>query len=155
MPTVPDGGCDPLVVTGHSRVPLGVKLAKEQLAPLLLRSFADGSRRRAKSVEGAQEAPVGLVAPAHVPRTPPSGAAQGVQTPVITNAGVSVRFDVVAGGPGQPGPAIEIGGVGGHDRGQGLPLVAGRQLPGPVQGGDGVRRRSGEDGLGWPGGEGD
>ena len=58
-----------------ARWPVGVELAEELGAALGFVGLADGLGRAAKAVERAEEAAVGLVAPADIARAPPAGLA--------------------------------------------------------------------------------
>ena len=62
--------------------PFRIELAQEQGTPFGLRLLPDGGRRGPQGIQGAQEAPVGIVGPADVARAPPPGAEQGVQAAV-------------------------------------------------------------------------
>ncbi len=77
-------------------LPLRVELAQEQVAALLLVGLPDGAGREPQRIERAEEPPVRLVAPAHVPRaTPARGAAgcraRGGSRPVRRRSGRSGR----------------------------------------------------------------
>jgi hypothetical protein len=76
-------------------VPLGVQLLEEQRTPLLLVLLPELTRPLAKRIEAAEKSPVTGVAPAHIPRPPPPGRPQCVETPVIAGAGKSVSGDRV------------------------------------------------------------
>src|SRR5690606_39261511 len=88
-------------------VAIRVELVEEVRAALLLVGLADRGRRGPQALERAEEPPVGLVGPAHVPAPPPARAAQGVEPPVVADARVRVALDVVAPQLRQPGPRVE------------------------------------------------
>src|SRR5271154_4490492 len=75
------------------RPPLGIELAEEELAALLLVHFADGAGCSTQGVERTQEAPIRLVAPAHVSGSPPARRPERVETPMVTDPRVGVRLD--------------------------------------------------------------
>ena len=80
----------------------------------------------AQGLERAEEAAVGLVAPADIARAAPARRPQRVEAPVVADAGVGVRLDVVLGQLGQRGPGLQVTRMGGGDRGDGaLGLRAG------------------------------
>ena len=95
-------GLGPLV-----RGPVGVELAEELGAAFLLVGLADGGRRVAQAFEGAEEAAVALVGPAHVPRSPPSRGAQRIEAAVVADAEAGVGLDVVAPQLAQLGPGVD------------------------------------------------
>ena len=74
-------------------------------------------------VEGAQESPIRLMAPADIARTPPPGGPQGVEPAVIADPGEGVSIDGHLGQFRQGGPRLKATGVGsrhGRDRGPAL-----------------------------------
>src|SRR5205807_4465880 len=104
VPVQPPASAEP---SGVRAAPVGVELAQEELAPLLLVGLADAAGHAGQPGEAAKEAAVGRMAPPHVPRSPPSRPPQRVQAPVVPDAEVGVGLDVVAGQLAQPGPALQ------------------------------------------------
>ena len=92
------------------RSPLGIELAQEQVAALLFVGLPDGACRQLERVQGAQEAAVGLVAPADVARAAPAGGAQRVEAAVVAHPGEGVALDGVLGQLGQVGPGLQAAG---------------------------------------------
>src|SRR5207245_11338360 len=93
--------------------PVGVELAQEQGAALLLVDLADGRGRPAQGIKGTEEATVRLVPPPHIARTPPAGAPQGVQAPVVADPGIGVGLDLVPGQQRELGPGLQEARMGG------------------------------------------
>src|SRR5262245_63746518 len=90
--------------------PLGVELAEELRATLLLVVLADRGGAGAQAVQGAQETLVGRVTPPDVARAAPPGLAQPVEPAVVTHPEVGVRLDVVASQLPEPRPSVEEAG---------------------------------------------
>jgi probable phosphomutase (TIGR03848 family) len=98
-------------------IPVGLELIEELGAALRFVDLVDCSRAGAQPVEGAQEATVGLVGPAHVARAAPPRLAQPIEPAVVTDAVTGVRLDVVARELAQARPGVEEGRPPGGDRG--------------------------------------
>src|SRR3954462_2240165 len=95
--------------------PVGGELAGELGAAFGFVVFADGGGGAAQAVEGAQEAAVGLVAPADITGAPPTRLAQSVEAAVVADAEVGVGLDVVARHLAEEGPRFERPGPAGGD----------------------------------------
>src|SRR5680860_90341 len=107
-------------------IPARLELVQELGAALLLVGLVDGGRRTAQAVEGAQEAAVGLVAPAHVAGASPARLAQAVEAAVVADAEARVPLDVVAGELAEACPPVEEAGPArDHRRHRGASLVVG------------------------------
>jgi hypothetical protein len=74
------------------RAPLGIELAQEEFAPVLLVGLPEFARRPTERVERAKESPIGLMAPSHVARAPPTCGAQRIESAVVAHPGVRVAL---------------------------------------------------------------
>jgi probable phosphomutase (TIGR03848 family) len=130
----------------------GVELAEEFRAALRLVRLADRVRRRAQSIERTQEAAVRLVTPAHITRPAPTRLAQTIEAPVVADAEVGIRLDVVASESSQLRPRVEKAGPTRADVGDRVPTAVdlGERSTQRLQRvvGLGVENRLGRSGLG-------
>ncbi len=125
----------------------GVELDQEEGTALGFVLLPDGLRYTAQRLEALEEAAVGRLGPSHVARASPARRPQGVQAPVVTGAGESVRCDPVLGlaFPGESRPGGEVAGpTSGYLR-ERLARTLGR---GPAQRFSRLGRWLGKDGLG-------
>lgn len=114
----------------------------------LLVGLADRPGARPHPFERPQEAPVGLVAPAHVTRSPPTGLAETVQAAVITDAEVRVGLDVVAGECAELRPGVEKPRPTADDIGNGITALLGRRFESVLECGECIGGFGREHGLG-------
>src|SRR5436190_23822770 len=103
-PRGPPPAPPPLAVSGR---PLRVELAEELGAAVSLVVLADGVGGAPEPVQRAEEAAVGLVAPAHVARPSPARLAEAVEAAVVADAEIGVGLDVVPAEFAQPGPGFQ------------------------------------------------
>src|SRR4051812_20679703 len=75
---------------------VGIELDEEFGAPVRFVGLADRRRRASEALERGEEPAVLRVARTHVARPSPAGLPQLVEPPVVSDAEVRVRLDVVA-----------------------------------------------------------
>ena len=115
------------------RRPVGIELAQEQRAPLVLVLLADPFGHGLQAGQAAEEAAIGRVAEPNEAGTPPAGLTKSVEATVIADPEGGISLGVVASQATQMGPGIERSGPAHDDVDDPRPLlvVGARTTPRP------------------------
>ncbi len=105
----------------------GIELSEEDAHPFGLVGLTDLCGHLAEAAQAAEETPVRLVGPAHVPRASPAVGTQGVETTVVPDAIGGVPLDRVATMVAECLPGDERARVSGHEVGEARTHLIGRR----------------------------